>query len=60
MISTTVAGQTVKSTAVTTVAHLQGKVGVSLGFADSFGTGLPVASVVGDLYVIDLNAGYRG
>lgn len=60
MLSTTVAGQTVKSTAVTTVALLQGKVGVSLGFADSFGTGLPVASVVDDLYVIDLNAGYRG
>lgn len=60
MLSTTVNGQTVKSTAVTTVALLQGKVGVSLGFADSFGTGLPVASVVGDLYVIDMNAGYRG
>jgi hypothetical protein len=60
MVSTTVAGQTVKSTTVTTVAHLQGKVGVSLGFADSFGTGLPVASVVGDLYVLDMNAGNRG
>lgn len=60
MLSTTVAGQLVKSTAVTTVALLQQKVGVSLGFADSFGTGLPVASVVGDLFVVDLNAGYRG
>jgi len=60
MLSTTVNGQTVKSTAVTTVALLQAKVGVSMGFADSFGSGLPVASTVGDLYVIDLNAGYRG
>jgi hypothetical protein len=60
MVSTTVAGQTVKSTTITTVAHLQGKVGVSLGFADSYGTGLPVASVVGDLYVLDLDAGYKG
>lgn len=60
MLSTTVNGQTVKSTAITTVALALGKVGVSLGFADSFGTGLPVASVVGDLYVLDLNAGNRG
>jgi len=60
MLSTTVNGQVVKSTAVTTVALLQGKVGVSMGFADSFGTGAPVASVVGDLLVLDLNAGYRG
>ena len=60
MLSTTVNGQTVKSTAVTTVALLQAKVGVSMGFADSFATGTPVASVVGDLYVLDLNAGYRG
>jgi hypothetical protein len=60
MLSTTVNGQVVKSTAVTTVALLQGKVGVSMGFADSFGTSAPVASVVGDLLVLDLNAGYRG
>lgn len=60
MLSTTVNGQTVKSTAVTTVALLQGKVGVSMGFADNFRTGTPVASVVGDIYVLDLNAGYRG
>lgn len=60
MLSTTVAGQVVKSTAVTTVALQQAKVGVSMGFADSFGTGAPVASVVGDLLVLDLNAGYRG
>lgn len=60
MLSTTVDGQVVKSTAVTTVALLQAKVGVSMGFADSVGTGLPVASVVGDLLVLDLNAGYRG
>ena len=60
MLSTTVNGQVVKSTAVTTVALLQAKVGVSMGFADSFGTGAPVASVVGDLLVLDLNAGYRG
>jgi hypothetical protein len=60
MLSTTVNGQTVKSTAVTTVALLQQKVGVSMGFADSFGTGVPVAAVVGDLHVLDLNAGYRG
>ena len=60
MLSTTVNGQVVKSTAVTTVALQQAKVGVSMGFADSFGTGAPVASVVGDLLVLDLNAGYRG
>ena len=54
MLSTTVAGQTVKSTAVTTVAIQQAVVGTSYGFADSFGTGLPVASVVGDLYVLEL------
>lgn len=60
MLSTTVNGQTVKSTATTTVAIKEAVVGVSLGFADSFGTGLPVASVVGDLYVLDLNAGHRG
>ena len=60
MLSTTVNGQTVKSTATTTVAIKEAVVGVSLGFADSFGTGLPVASVVGDLYVLDMNAGHRG
>lgn len=60
MLSTTVNGQHEKSTAVTTVALLQAKTGVSMGFADSYGTGLPVASTAGDLFVIDLNAGYRG
>jgi len=60
MLSTTVNGQTVKSTAVTTVPLWQGKVGVSMGFADSYGFGTPLASVVGDLYVLDLNAGYKG
>src|SRR4249919_690433 len=37
MLSTTVNGQTVKSTAVTTVALQQVVVGTSHGFADSFG-----------------------
>lgn len=60
MLSTTVNGQTVKSTAITTVALGLAKVGVSEGFADSFGTGVPVASVVGDLYVLNLNAGNKG
>lgn len=60
MLSTTVAGQVVKSTAVTTVALGQAKVGVSLGFADNFGHGLGTASTVGDLLVLDLSAGYRG
>jgi hypothetical protein len=60
MLSTTVNGQTVKSTAVTTVALLQGKVGVSLGNADTFGSSSTTASTVGQLYVLDLNAGYRG
>jgi hypothetical protein len=60
MLSTTVAGQTVKSTAITTIALQLAKVGVSEGFADAFGTGLQVASVVGDLYVLNLNAGNRG
>ena len=60
MLSTTVNGQTVKSTAVTTVALVQGKVGVSLGNADTFGSSATTASTVGQLYVVDLNAGYRG
>ena len=60
MMSTTVAGQTVKSTAVSTVAHLQGKVGVSLGNADTMGSQQTTASTVGQLYVLDLDAGYRG
>lgn len=60
MLSTTVNGQTVKSTAVTTVALQQAVVGISYGFADSFGTGLPVASVVGDLYVLGLGHGVAG
>jgi hypothetical protein len=60
MLSTTVGGQTVKSTAVTTVALMQGKVGVSLGNADTFGSSSTTASTVGQLYVLDLNAGYRG
>ena len=60
MLSTTVAGQVVKSTAVTTTALQQAVVGVSHGFADTYGTGIPTASVVGDLLVIDLNAGNRG
>jgi hypothetical protein len=60
MLSTTVGGQTVKSTAVTTVALLQGKVGVSLGNADTFGTQNTTASTIGQLYVLDLDAGYRG
>jgi hypothetical protein len=60
MLSTTVNGQTVKSTAVTTIAIQQAVVGTSHGFADSFGTGLPVASVVGDLYVLELGHGTAG
>jgi len=60
MLSTTVNGQTVKSTAVTTVAIQQAVVGVSYGFADSYGTGLPVASVVGDLYVLGLGHSVAG
>ena len=32
-------------------------VGVSNGFADSFGTGAPVASVIGDLLVLNMNKG---
>lgn len=60
MLSTTVNGQTVKSTAVTTVALQQAVVGTSHGFADSFGTGLPVASVVGDLYVLELGHSTAG
>lgn len=60
MLSTTVNGQTVKSTAVTTVPIQQAVVGTSMGFADSYGTGLPVASVVGDLYVLDLGHGVAG
>ena len=60
MLSTTVNGQTVKSTVISTVPLYQAKVGVSMGFADSYGSGLPVASVIGDLYVLDLNAGYDG
>ena len=60
MLSTTVGGQVVKSTAVTTTALQQAVVGVSHGFADTYGTGVPTASVVGDLLVIDLNAGNRG
>lgn len=60
MLSTTVAGQVVKSTAVTTVALQQAVVGISMGFADSFGTGAPVASVVGDLLVLDLGHGLAG
>ena len=59
MLSTTVNGQTVKSTAVTTVALQQAVVGTSFGFADSYGTGTPVASVVGDLYVLGLGHGYN-
>ena len=60
MLSTSTNGHVMKSTAVTTVALLQGKVGVSMGFADSYGRGVPVASVAGDLLVVDLSAGYRG
>src|SRR5678809_996002 len=53
MLSTTVDGQVVKSTAVTTIALKEAVVGISMGFADSFGTGVPVASVVGDLLVLN-------
>jgi hypothetical protein len=60
MLSTTVGGQCVKSTAVTTVALLQGKVGVSLGNADTFGTQNTTASTAGQQFVLDLDAGYRG
>lgn len=60
MLSTTVIGDVVKSTAVTTVALLQGTVGVSRGFADNWDTGAPTASVLNDLLVVDLSAGYKG
>jgi hypothetical protein len=60
MLSTTVNGQTVKSTAVTTTALEQAVVGVSLGNADTFGSSSTTASTVGQLYVIDLDAGNRG
>lgn len=60
MLSTTVIGDLVLSTAVTTVALLQAKVGVSRGFADNWDTGAPTASVLNDLFVVNLNAGYRG
>ena len=60
MLSTSTAGHVMKSTAVTTVALMQGKVGVSMGFADNYGRGAPTASVAGDLLVVDFNAGYRG
>ena len=60
MLSTSTAGHVMLSTAVTTVALLQGKVGVSMGFADNYGRGAPTASAAGDLCVVDMNAGYRG
>jgi len=60
MLSTTVNGQTVLSTAVTTVAIQQAVVGTSYGFADSYGTGTPVASTVGDLYVLGLGHSVAG
>jgi hypothetical protein len=60
MLSTSTAGHVMKSTAVTTVPIGEGVVGVSLGFADTAGTGAATASVAGDLLVVDLDAGNRG
>ena len=60
MLSTTTAGHVMKSTAVTTVAISEAVVGVSMGFADTYGTGAATASVAGDLLVIDLDGGNRG
>ena len=60
MLSTTTAGHVMKSTAVTTVALGEAVVGVSMGFADTYGTGAATASVAGDLLVVDLDAGNRG
>jgi|SRR6185503_9229478 len=60
MLSTTSAQHLVKSTAVTTVALLQGKVGVSLGFVDNWRSQNVTATVQDDLMAVDLGAGYRG
>ena len=60
MLSTTSAEHIVKSTAVTTVALIQGKVGVSLGFVDNFRSQFVTATVQDDLVAVDLGAGYRG
>ena len=60
MLSTTTAGHVMKSTAVTTVPIGEGVVGVSMGFADTYGTGAATASVAGDLLVVDLDGGNRG
>ena len=60
MLSTTSNEHVVLSTAITTVALLQGKVGVSKGFADKWRTGAPVASAQDDLVAVDLNQGYTG
>jgi hypothetical protein len=60
MLSTTTAGRVMKSTAVTTVPIGEAVVGVSMGMVESYGTGAPLASTVGDLLVIDLDGGNRG
>lgn len=58
MLSTTSAQHVVLSTAVTTVALLQARVGVCKSFIDTWRSGTPTASVQDDLIAVDLNQGY--
>lgn len=60
MLSTSTASHVMLSTAVTTVALLQGKVGVCQGVVDNFGGGTPTAATAGDLCIVNMNAGYSG
>jgi hypothetical protein len=57
MLSTSTAGHVMKSTAITTVPLGLAKVGVSMGFADTYGTGAATASIAADLLVLNMNKG---